>query len=81
MDANASPKKVTFTADVKPTDAGSTSTTSSRHVSAAPEASAAPEQENVKIDGIIGQLEIYQSGKVKMRFENGFLLDVSVIPL
>jgi DNA-directed RNA polymerase III subunit RPC4 len=80
MDASASPKKVTFTADVKPTDTGSTSTTSSRHVSAAPEASA-PEQENVKIDGVIGQLEIYQSGKVKMRFENGFLLDVSVISL
>jgi DNA-directed RNA polymerase III subunit RPC4 len=29
------------------------------------------------VDGRIGQLEIYQSGAVKMRLENGILLDVS----
>ena len=30
------------------------------------------------VDGVIGQLEIYQSGAVKMRLENGILLDVRV---
>jgi DNA-directed RNA polymerase III subunit RPC4 len=30
------------------------------------------------VDGKIGQLEIYQSGAVKMRLENGILLDVSL---
>jgi DNA-directed RNA polymerase III subunit RPC4 len=28
------------------------------------------------VDGVIGQLEIYQSGAVKMRLGNGILLDV-----
>lgn len=31
------------------------------------------------IDGIIGQLEIYRSGVVKMRLANGILLDVRVL--
>lgn len=30
-----------------------------------------------KLDGVIGQLEVYQSGAVKMRLSNGILLDVS----
>lgn len=30
-----------------------------------------------KIDGAIGQLEVYQSGAVKMRLSNGLVLDVS----
>lgn len=29
-----------------------------------------------KLDGIIGQLEVYQSGTVKMRLTNGMVLDV-----
>jgi len=29
------------------------------------------------VDGVIGQLEIYQSGAVKMRLANGILLDVT----
>ena len=29
------------------------------------------------VDGVIGNLEIYQSGAVKMRLANGILLDVS----
>ena len=29
------------------------------------------------VDGVIGQLEIYKSGAVKMRLANGILLDVS----
>jgi DNA-directed RNA polymerase III subunit RPC4 len=31
------------------------------------------------IDGIIGQLEMYRSGAVKMRLANGILLDVRVL--
>ncbi|KIP10042.1 hypothetical protein PHLGIDRAFT_85772 [Phlebiopsis gigantea 11061_1 CR5-6] len=30
-----------------------------------------------KLDGVIGQLEVYQSGAVKMRLSNGILLDVN----
>jgi DNA-directed RNA polymerase III subunit RPC4 len=30
------------------------------------------------VDGVIGQLEIYRSGAVKMRLANGILLDVRV---
>jgi len=29
------------------------------------------------VDGVVGQLEIYKSGAVKMRLANGILLDVS----
>ena len=36
------------------------------------------EKPAVPVDGIIGQLEIHQSGVVKMRLENGILLDVSL---
>jgi len=35
---------------------------------------AAPSQQ---IDGIIGQLEVHKSGMIKMRLNNGMLLDVS----
>lgn len=35
-----------------------------------------PDNERPKIDGIIGRLEIYQSGAVRMRLANGILLDV-----
>lgn len=36
------------------------------------------EKEEPKIDGIIGQLEIYESGAVKMRLGNGIVMDVRV---
>lgn len=32
-----------------------------------------------QIDGIIGQLEVYRSGTVKMRLTNGILLDVRLV--
>lgn len=38
------------------------------------------EEEEVKVDGIVGQLEVYQSGAVKMRFGNGIVYDVRVPP-
>jgi len=31
------------------------------------------------VDGIIGQLELYRSGAIKMRLANGILLDVSLL--
>jgi RNA polymerase III RPC4 len=34
------------------------------------------DSQHPKSDGIIGQLEIYRSGVVKMRLANGILLDV-----
>lgn len=35
------------------------------------------EKPSAHVDGAIGQLEIYQSGAVKMRLADGILLDVS----
>lgn len=55
-------KAVTFAPDVKPPASGATTPSID-----------AP---SVPIDGVIGRLEIHQSGAVKMRLENGILLDV-----
>lgn len=63
-----SPKKVTFSPDVKP-EAGAGPSK--------PSAEATPEtQTESKVDGTIGHLEIYRSGAVKMRLQNGIVLDV-----
>ncbi|KAG6889961.1 hypothetical protein C0992_003441 [Termitomyces sp. T32_za158] len=43
--------------------------------SSAPSAEAKPAQP--KVDGVIGRLEVYRSGAVKMRLANGILLDVT----
>lgn len=71
-------KKVTFAADVKSASVSSTSTPSATPV---PEMTKQADAEAKKddtnrLDGVIGRLEIYQSGAVKMRLENGILLDV-----
>ena len=60
-------KKVTFSDDTKPPAAG------------APDA-AATEKTNADavVDGVVGQLEIYESGAVKMRLQNGIVMDVSL---
>ncbi|KAJ8521567.1 hypothetical protein ONZ45_g1724 [Pleurotus djamor] len=61
-------KKVAFAPDTKPPAPSSS-------IPAPPE-----EQKEVvdpKVDGIIGQLEVYQSGVVKIRLNNGILLDVT----
>ena len=36
-------------------------------------------EESPTVDGVIGQLEIYESGTVKMRMRNGIVMDVSVV--
>lgn len=64
-------KKVSFAPDVKP------GISESSKASAVPaDSSKEPNGHESKIDGIIGNLEIYRSGAVKMRLANGILLDV-----
>ncbi|KAF5316387.1 hypothetical protein D9619_006187 [Psilocybe cf. subviscida] len=67
---DAAGKKVSFAADVKPDVAS----LSSRTPSVVPSEEA---KEAVPVDGVIGQLEVYKSGAVKIRLANGILLDVS----
>ncbi|OSD03107.1 hypothetical protein PYCCODRAFT_1366257 [Trametes coccinea BRFM310] len=57
-------KKVSFADDTKPP------------ASAAPGDKAA-EAEARKVDGVVGQLEIYESGAVKLRMGNGIVMDVT----
>jgi len=58
-------KRVSFSADTKPP-------------APVPE-DVDKEKPPAHVDGVIGQLEIYQSGAVKMRLANGILLDVSAL--
>ncbi|CAA7267394.1 unnamed protein product [Cyclocybe aegerita] len=62
-------KKVSFAPDVKPDMDG----ISSRTASSAP----SEVKKSDPIDGLVGQLEVYRSGAVKIRFANGVLLDVN----
>lgn len=65
------PKKVTFATSDGPGSGTSTPTTK-------PENSTAEKAPEPPFDGIIGQLELYRSGTIKMRLANGILLDVSL---
>ncbi|KAJ7043410.1 RNA polymerase III RPC4-domain-containing protein [Mycena alexandri] len=62
-------KRVSFAGDTKPGSA--------RGSMAPPETVPVKVEENPVIDGIIGTLEVYRSGAVKMRLQNGMLLDVT----
>ncbi|KAJ7126531.1 RNA polymerase III RPC4-domain-containing protein [Mycena crocata] len=66
-------KKVSFADDVKPGSVPS----STRGSMAPPETIPPKANENPLLDGIIGSLEVYRSGAVKMRLQNGILLDVT----
>jgi len=72
VDAPAEPpsssKHVSFAADVKPS-----STPSSARVSVVPEVVLA---EKPRIDGVIGRLEVYENGEVRMVLGDGIVLDV-----
>ncbi|TFK94181.1 hypothetical protein K466DRAFT_608438 [Polyporus arcularius HHB13444] len=59
-------KKVTFAEDTKPPAAGPGAATASEKAA-----------EHAKVDGVVGQLEIYESGAVKMRMSNGIVLEVT----
>ena len=60
-----SAKKVTFAEDTKPPANGAESLEKAG--------------ENTKLDGVAGQLEIYESGAVKMRLKNGIVMDVRTL--
>ncbi|KIJ20854.1 hypothetical protein PAXINDRAFT_178443 [Paxillus involutus ATCC 200175] len=62
-------RKVSFADDVKSPAPATSSTT--------PAGAAAEPPKKPKVDGIIGQLEVYRSGTVKMRLDNGIVLNVS----
>ena len=68
------PKKVTF---ATPEGPGSGATTPSTK----PEDPATEKIPDPLVDGVVGQLELYRSGAVKMRLTNGILLDVSLFQL
>ncbi|KAI0320859.1 RNA polymerase III RPC4-domain-containing protein [Amylostereum chailletii] len=63
--SETAPKRVSFTQDTKPA------------VNVAGEGDADKETEEQFVDGIIGQLEVHQSGAVKMRLANGILMEVA----
>ncbi|CDO73287.1 hypothetical protein BN946_scf185008.g49 [Trametes cinnabarina] len=60
-------KKVSFAEDTKPPAA----------IGASTEGKTESTAEEQKVDGVIGQLEIYQSGAVKLRMGNGIVMDVT----
>ena len=66
------PKKVAF---ATPDSQGSGATTPTTK----PEDPTAEKIPDPPVDGIIGQLELYRSGAVKMRLANNILLDVSFV--
>jgi DNA-directed RNA polymerase III subunit RPC4 len=69
---STTPKRVTFAPDSKP--AQPESSTASTPV---PEIQQKPvDDPEPKVDGVIGQLEVHQSGAVKMRLKNGIVMDV-----
>ncbi|KAJ6518623.1 RNA polymerase III RPC4-domain-containing protein [Mycena sanguinolenta] len=72
--ADSSTKRVSFADDTKPESLPG----SARGSMAPPDAPTdVKAEETPVIDGIIGDLEVYRSGAVKMRLQNGILLDVT----
>ncbi|PCH44215.1 hypothetical protein WOLCODRAFT_77085 [Wolfiporia cocos MD-104 SS10] len=67
-------RKVTFAEDTKPPAANGVPAAGPSGSQADPDSAV---KEDPKVDGVIGQLEIYESGAVKMRLGNGILLDVT----
>lgn len=65
-------KKVSFAVDTK-----SNTMSNSNSPSAAPSEPKKPEP----VSGVIGQLEIYRSGTVKIRLANDILLNVNIISI
>ncbi|KAI0072688.1 hypothetical protein K474DRAFT_1604653 [Panus rudis PR-1116 ss-1] len=64
-------KAVSFADDTKPPAPGAPSTTGQA------ETTKTKDGEKKKMEGVIGQLEVYASGAVKMRMGNGIVLDVA----
>ena len=66
----ANKKTVSFAPDVKASGSGTGMSS---------EEGKKDEEVEAPLDGVIGQLEIHRSGAVRMRLENGILLDVSLL--
>lgn len=73
-DDSSGPKKVKFAEDTKPPGSGASTPQASG--AATPQAKKELSEDEPKISGVVGQLEIYESGTVKMRLGNGILFDV-----
>jgi DNA-directed RNA polymerase III subunit RPC4 len=69
--SDSRPRKVSFAADTKPPGPSGDPAGASTDAEQA--------KDTPKIDGVIGQLEVYRSGAVKMRLSNGILMDVRLI--
>ncbi|KAJ7077909.1 RNA polymerase III RPC4-domain-containing protein [Mycena belliarum] len=72
--ADSNVKRVSFADDVKPESLPSPS---KGPVMPSETSAAGKAEESSAIDGVIGTLEVYRSGAVKMRLQNGILLDVT----
>lgn len=68
-------KKVTFAEDVKSAASSSATTTTSQ----LPESQTQQTKAQVPLEGVIGQLEIRQSGAVQMRLSNNTVFDVCIL--
>ncbi|PAV19955.1 hypothetical protein PNOK_0488900 [Pyrrhoderma noxium] len=74
----ANKKTVSFAPDVKASSSASVSGSGIGTGTVSPaEEGKKDEEAEAPLDGIIGQLEIHRSGAVRMRLENGILLDVT----
>lgn len=67
-------RRVSFAADVK-----SPASASGSPMPATPVSPEVP-KETPRVDGVIGQMEVYRSGAVKMRLGNGIVLNVWSFP-
>lgn len=65
-------RKVSFAEDTKPPGPSGPATNG-----AVIAAESKDREEDKKVDGVVGQLEIFQSGAVKMRMGDGIVYDVS----
>lgn len=77
--SSAPTKKVKFAEDTKPPASGaSTPLGSSGTVTptVTPQVKKDAEESAPKVSGVVGQIEVYESGAVKLRLGNGILLDV-----
>jgi len=70
-------KKVTFAGDVKPPAPNGAPEKDGTQDSTSEGATETKPAEEKKLDGIIGQLEVHRSGIIKMRLNNGMLMDVT----
>ena len=71
-------KTVSFAEDVKPpAPNGSHDTHETKTSNVTQDGGASSSTSGERLDGVIGQLEVHQSGMIKMRLNNGMLMDVS----